>query len=87
MTKTISHSLTESTILDELKQSEVIPVYKKLFLLQKMNYRPVSLLPHMSTKQINKFMESKISEYITSFSKTHGTQHSLIVILESWRKA
>ena len=28
-----------------LKQSEVIPAYKKLDTLQKENYRPVSLLP------------------------------------------
>ena len=48
LTNTISHSLKELTFPDELKQSEVIPVYKKLDPLQKENYRPVSLLPHMS---------------------------------------
>ena len=40
VTKTINHSLKES----ELKQSEVIPVCKKVDPLQKKNYRPVSLL-------------------------------------------
>ena len=30
LTNTINHSLKESTFPDELKQSEVIPVYKKL---------------------------------------------------------
>ena len=44
----INHSLKESTFPDELKQSEVIPVYKKLDPLQKKNYRPMSLLPHIS---------------------------------------
>ena len=47
LTNTINHSLKESTFPDELKQSEVIPVYKKLDPLQKENYRPVSLLPHI----------------------------------------
>ena len=69
LTKSINHSLKGSTFSDELKQSEVIPVYKKLDLLQKENYRPVSLLPHTSKvferviyKQINNFMENKISK-------------------------
>ena len=48
LTNTINHSLKESIFPDELKQSEVIPIYKKLDPLQKENYRPVSLLPHIS---------------------------------------
>ena len=48
LTNTINHSLKESVFPDELKQSEVIPIYKKLDPLQKENYRPVSLLPHIS---------------------------------------
>ena len=48
LTNTINNSLKESTFPDELKQSEVIPVYKKLDPLQKKNYRPMSLLPHIS---------------------------------------
>ena len=88
LTNTINHSLKESTFPDELKQSEVIPVYKKLDPLQE-NYRPVSLLPHISKvferviyKQINYFIENKISKCVTGFRKSHGTQHSLIVMLE-----
>ena len=48
MTNTINHSLKESSFPDKLKQYEVIPVYKNLDPLQKKNYRPVSLLPHLS---------------------------------------
>ena len=48
LTNIINHSLKESTMPDELKQSEVITLYKKLDLLQKENYRPASLLPHIS---------------------------------------
>ena len=61
---------------------------------QKENYRPVSLLPHISKvferviyKQINNFMESKISKCVTAFRKSHGTQYSLIAMLEKWKKA
>ena len=34
--------------LNRLKYSEVIPVYKMLEPLEKENYRPVNLLPHVS---------------------------------------
>ena len=54
----------------------------------------MSLLPHISKvferviyKQINNFMESKISKCVTGLRKSHGTQHSLIVMLEKWKKA
>ena len=82
LTNNINHSLKESTFPDELKQSEVIPAYKKLGPLQNENYRPMSLLLHISKvferviyKQINNFMENKISKCVTGFRKLHGTQH------------
>ena len=47
LTNTINNFLKESTFPDELKQSEVIPVYKNLDPLQKENYTPVYLLRHI----------------------------------------
>ena len=53
----------------------------------------MSLLPHISKvferviyKEINNFMEKNISKCVTGFRKSYGTQHSLIVILEKWKK-
>ena len=50
-----------------------------------------SLLSHVSQvfkrkiyKQITNYMENK---YITGFRKSHGTQHSLIPVLETWKSA
>ena len=93
LTNTINHSLKESTFCDELKQSEVILVYKKLNPLQKENYRPVSFLQYISKvfkriifKQINNNMENKISKCVIGFRKSHGTQHSLISMLEKWKE-
>ena len=77
LTNAINDYLKESTFPDKLKQSEVIPVYKKLHHLQKDNYRPVSLLPHVSKvferiiyKQINSFMENKNSKCVMAFRKS-----------------
>ena len=38
-------------------------------------------------KQINTYMEDKLSKYLTGFRKSHGTQHLLETMLEKWKKA
>ena len=60
--------------------------------MNKENYRPVSLLPHLSKvfdrityKQINSYMEDKLTKCLTGFRKLHGTQHSLLTMLEKWK--
>ena len=66
---------------------------KKLDPFQNENYRQVSLLPQISKvferviyKQINNFIENKISKCVSGFRKSHDTQHSLKVMLEKWKK-
>ena len=94
LTVTINHSLRENIFPEELKRSEVIPSYKELDPLKKENYRPVSLLPRVSKasekiiyKQINTYMEDKLSKCLTGFRKSYGTQHVLVAMLEKWKKA
>ena len=67
LTKVRSHAITENIFPDQLKKSEVIPLHKKEDPLKKENYRPVSLLPHVSQvfewtiyKQINIYMHDKL---------------------------
>ena len=81
LTNAINHTLQANCFPDKLKQSEVMPVYKKLDPLEKGNYRPVSLLRHVSKvferiiyKQINTNMEDEISNYLTGFRKSNETQ-------------
>ena len=47
LTSSVNHSLQASFFPQKLKQAEVISLYKKLHPLNKENYRPVSLLPHL----------------------------------------
>ena len=35
--------------------------------------------------QINNYMQNKLSKYVTGFRKLHGTQHSLMIMLEKWK--
>ena len=38
-------------------------------------------------KQINTYIEDKLSKYLTGFRKSHATQHLLVTIHEKWKKA
>ena len=94
LTNSINYSIQHSSFPQELKLLEVSPVYQKLNPLQKENYRPVNLLPHVSKiferiihKQITNYMTDKLAHSITGFRKSHGTQNSLVVMLKQWKRA
>ena len=87
LTNAINKKFLGNYFPKELKKAKTIPVYKKDDPLKKENYRPVSLLPHVSKifersiyNQINNYMCDKLSKYITGFRKYHGTQHLLLVM-------
>ena len=78
-----------------LRLFEVTSVFKKQDCMNKENYRPISILSHMSKmferilyNQVNNFMKDKLSNILTGFSKGHSAQHSLAQSLrwkhESW---
>ena len=77
---------------NELKLTDVLPVFKKDDDLNKENYRPASMTSHMSKvferifyKQIDRFMTSKSSPILCSFRKTHHSQYSLLKMIEVWK--
>ena len=77
----------------ELKRADIIPCHKKDDTTNKINYRPISLLPTVSKvyekilyAQINAFFEKKISNYLCGFRKGYNTQYSLLNMLIKWQK-
>ena len=75
-----------------MKAAEVTPIFKKNDDLDKENYIPVSVLPHMSKIilrimyiQIKNFMEDKLSKLLTGFRRKHSTQHCLVNMLQKWK--
>ena len=77
-----------------LKLADITPAHKKDDRYNKSNYRPVSLLPAVSKifervlyKQIDKYIDSKLSKYLCGFRAGHSTQTCLLVLNEKWRKA
>ena len=70
------------------------PLFKKADPFDKVNYRPVSLLSHVSKvyeriifNQINTYFEPYFSSFLTDFRKNHNTQHSLLKMLELWTES
>ena len=92
LTKIINTSIRNGCFRDELRAAEVTPIFKKHDDLEKENYRPVSVLPHVSKVferimfiQIENFMEDKLSKLLTGFKKNHSTQHCLVNLPEKWK--
>ena len=84
LTDIIDQSLQNGKFPDILKLAEVIPLFKKADLLDKINYQPVSLLLHMSKvferiifNEINKYIEPFLSNLLTGFCKNYSTTLSI----------
>ena len=94
LTDIIKDSIKNGVFPDKLKLAEVILLFKKADPFDKPNYRPVSLLSHVSKvferiiyNQINEYIEPFSSKLLTEFRKNHNTQHSLLKMLESFKEA
>ena len=92
LTKVINSSIEQNELPNELKRADFIPIYKKKDPLNKENYRPVSLLSHMSKvferllhKQVKTFMSNKLSNKLSGFRKNYNTQYCLTYMLEKWK--
>ena len=75
-----------------MKIAETSPVFKRLDITSKDNYRPISTLSNFTKlfgsilfTQLNRYMENKFSKYLTGFRKNHNTQNSLLRMTESWK--
>ena len=70
----------------------MIPLFKKADPFDKTNYRPVSLLSHISKifkiivyYQINEYIEPFLFKILTGFCKNDNAQHSLLKMLGNFK--
>ena len=94
MQKDINASISTSKFPDDLKEADVIPVYKKKSKLSKENYRPISSLPNISKvyerclyDQISIYFETIFSKFQRGFRKGYSAQHCLVAMIEKWKTA
>ena len=92
LTNTINDCIRNGFFPQELKLAVVSPLFKKKDNLDKENYRPVSVLTHLSKvferilyKQIDFFMAPKFSRFLCGFRKNHNSQYSLLKMIETWK--
>ena len=71
--------------------AEVFPIFEKKDILDKENYRSVSILSHMSKvlerliyKQIDDYVDDKFSLHLSDFRKNYNTKH--FPVFENWKK-
>ena len=82
--------ISTSKFPNDLKEADVIPVYKKKSKLSRENYRPISILANFSKvyerclyDQISKYFETRFSKFQCGFRKGYSAQHCLLVMIEN----
>ena len=73
LTKIIHSSIQNGCFPDELKAAEVTPIFKKNDDLDKENYKPGSVLPHVS-KIIEKVMYIQIENFMKVIKSAYRFQ-------------
>ena len=104
--KTLKNELVESITLlinkciaqnicpDDLKRSNISPIFKKKDPLNKDNYRSINLLPILSklyerviNDQLVDYMNVLFHPRMSGFRKRHGCKDVMSRLTEDWRKA
>ncbi|XP_057310572.1 uncharacterized protein LOC130648536 [Hydractinia symbiolongicarpus] len=94
LTKCFNSSIIDSSVFPSLLSlAEIIPLYKKGSFTDKVNYRPVSLLPTVSkvferilAKQLLPFFNTFLSKYLCGFRKSYSCQYAILNMLQKWQK-
>ena len=84
--------VTDKVFPNALKSAEVSPILKKGDVMNKKNYRPVSVLPCVSKvfekimiEQMSVFLSPMLSSHLSGFRKGHSCQSVLLNFVEKCR--
>ena len=93
LTILINNCLKTGDFPDDVKLAEITPLFHKEDSLNNENYRPVSILSHLSKvferilyKQIDRFMENKFLPCLCGFRKNHNAQYLLLKRIKNWKE-
>ena len=90
MNERVNYTLKHGKFPNSLKNASITPVHKKGDPKDKVNYRPVSVLPLLPKiferviyNQLGECMNSFLNKLLCGFKKAHSTQHALFKLLHS----
>ena len=94
LTNVINFCYSENIFPDRMKIAQVVPLHKKNSILEKGNYRPVSILPTLSKifervihSQLSYFFNNHFHDMLSAFRPGYGCQSVLLKIVEDWKMA
>ena len=92
LTNLINMSIKTNTFPDNLKKAEVSPLFKKDDSMNKINFRPVSILTGISKifervycDQMTEFFNGILSISIAAFRKSFSCETVLVNLIEDWK--
>ena len=92
LTDLINISIKSSIFPDALKEAEVSPIFKKDDNMNKVNFRPVSILVCISkiyervySDQITNFFNDILSASLSAFRKSFSCETVLVRLVEDWK--
>ena len=92
--KDFNQAIDDKMFPANCKLADITPAHKKCSKMDKINYRPVSILPAIAkiferliSYQLINYFDDKLSKLQCGFRKDYSAQLCLIVMLEKWRKA
>ena len=87
------NGLTKEVFQDDLKISDIAPLFKKEDILNKENDQTIVILSCLSEvfgriiyKDIVSFIEKKISPYLFDVTENHNVQYFCLKMTENWEE-
>ena len=93
LTHCVNDCISEGKFPEDLKLGDISVAFKADDPTSKECFRPISILEAYSKvyerllcKQINSYMDNKLSAKMCAYREGHSTQHLLLKLIDRWRK-
>ena len=92
--KILNESVETGVYPDNLNLADITPVFKRKDSLNKINYRPISVLPSVSKifekllrHQLVNYIENYLSPHLCGHRKGYSSQQAFISLTKNWKKS
>ena len=89
----INTIISRSEVPDEWKHGQITPLHKKDSVLDKSNFRPVTVLPafdkvfeRIIQTQMSEYFETILHDFTFAYRNFHGCPAALLTLSEEWKE-